>query len=278
MPKRRTCDVTGTNRSHPRPFSATATSPEVHEDHLTVTRIDSSQKGMRMLTRSAAVWAAVSGLVGTCMLGISFAINTGPPSSTSVAQLTAFGQQHHDAILWGAWLQAVGPAFIAVFALAIVVLAGATARLAGWMTLFGAATLMTVSLIEITGYISTLHTSPATMPETSLALIYSVQHLWFIIGAPALWLPLGLVIFGSHVLPRILGYLALALAAGYVLAGVFTLFDPTVPAAVQISAGVLPALWWLAATGTLIIRARQAPSAARLPANAAAGHGMAGRV
>jgi hypothetical protein len=33
-------------------------------------------------------------------------------------------------------------------------------------------------------------------------------------AAPALWLPLGLVILGSHVLPRILGYLALALAAG----------------------------------------------------------------
>ena len=65
---------------------------------------------MRMLTRTAAVWAAVFGLVGTCMLGISFAINTGPPSGASVAQLTAFGQQHHDAILWGAWLQAVGPA------------------------------------------------------------------------------------------------------------------------------------------------------------------------
>src|SRR6516225_11571729 len=117
---------------------------------------------MRMLTRTAAVWAAVSGLAGTCMLGISFAINTGPPAGASGAQLTAFGQQHYDAISWGSWLQAVGPVLIAVFALAIVVLAGATARLAGWMTLFGAATLMTVSLIEITGYIGVLHTSPAT--------------------------------------------------------------------------------------------------------------------
>src|SRR6516225_4388300 len=184
---------------------------------------------MRMLTRTAAVWAAVSGLAGTCMLGISFAINTGPPAGTSGAQLTAFGQQHYDAISWGAWLQAVGPVLIAVFALAIVVLAGATARLAGWMTLFGAATLMTVSLIEITGYLGALHTSPATMPGTSLALIHSVQHLWFIVAAPALWLPLGLVILGSGVLPRVLGYLALVLGAGYALAGVATLLDLTVP-------------------------------------------------
>jgi hypothetical protein len=178
--------------------------------------------------------------------------------------------------LWGAWLQAVGPALIAVFALAIVFLAGATTRLAGWMTLFGAATLMTVSLIEITGYIDTLQPSPATMAGTSLALIYSVQHLYFIVAAPAVWLPLGLVILGSHVLPRILGYLALVLAAGYALAGVLTLLDLTVPADVQIAAGVLPALWWLAAAGTLLMRARQAPSAAGLPGGAAAaGHGTA---
>ncbi len=156
-------------------------------------------------------------------------------------------------------------------------LAGATMRLAGWMTLFGAATLMTVSLIEITGYLGTLHTSPATMPETSLALIHSVQHLWFIVAAPALWLPLGLVILGSGVLPRILGYLALVLAAGYALAGVVTLLDLTVPPAVQISTGV-PVLWWLAAAGTVIMRARE-PSTAGLPSGvAAAGHGMAGRL
>jgi len=228
-----------------------------------------------MLNRRAAGWAAVSGLAGTCMIGISFAINPGPPAGASGAQLTAFGQQHYDTISWGAWLQAVGPALIVVFALAIVVLAGATARLAGWMTLFGAATLMTVSLIEITGYIGTLHTSPATMAGTSLALIQSVQHLYFIVAAPAVWLPLGLVILGSAVLPRILGYLAIVLAAGYALAGVLTLFDLTVPAAVQIAAGVLPALWWLAAAGTLLTRARE-PSAAGLPGGAAAtGHGTA---
>jgi hypothetical protein len=99
--------------------------------------------------------------------------------------LTAFGQQNYDAILWGAWLQAAGPVFIVVFALTIVVRAGATARLAGWMTLFGAATLMTVSLVEIVFYIGALHTSPATMAGTSYALIHSAQHVYFIVAAPA---------------------------------------------------------------------------------------------
>jgi MFS family permease len=82
-----------------------------------------------MLTRRAAAWAAVSGLAGTCMIGISFAINTGPPAGASGAQLTAFVQQHHDAILWGAWLQVsravqgIGGAIM--FAVSLALLAGA---------------------------------------------------------------------------------------------------------------------------------------------------------
>ena len=165
-----------------------------------------------------------------------------------------------------------------VFALTIVLRAGATVRLAGWMTLFGAATLMTVSLAEIVGYIGALHTSPAAMAEISYALISAVQHLYFIVAAPALRLPLGLVILGSAVLPRILGYLALVLAAGYALAGVITLLDLTVPAAVQISASV-QVLWWLAAAGIFIRRAPEVPSSAGLPGGVAvAGQGKAGRL
>jgi hypothetical protein len=71
--------------------------------------------------------------------------------------LVKFGQQHSATILWGAWFQAVGPVLIVLFAFALVHLAGATQRLAGWMTFFGATILMTVSLIEITFYISALN-------------------------------------------------------------------------------------------------------------------------
>jgi hypothetical protein len=211
------------------------------------------------------------------MIGISFAINTGPPAGASGAQLAAFGHLHYDAILWGAWLQAVGTVLIVAFAFAIVMLARATARLAGWMTMFGAATLMTVILVETTFYIGTLQTSPATMAGTSLALIHSVQHLYFIVAAPAVWLPLGLVILGSGALPRILGYLALVLAAVFALAGVFTLLDLTVPDGVQIL-GSVQALWWLAAAGTLLVRTRK-PFTGGLPNDvAAAGHRTAARL
>jgi hypothetical protein len=69
------------------------------------------------------------------MLGLSFALAVGPPPDATRAELIRFGQQHCAGVLWGAWLQAVGPVFIVLFAFALAHLAGATLRLAGWMTL-----------------------------------------------------------------------------------------------------------------------------------------------
>ncbi len=151
-----------------------------------------------MSTKLFPLLSALSGIVGVIMLITSFSINPGPPSNATSAQLIAFGNQYYTSILWGAWLQAVGPLLIVLFAFAIVFLAGATTRLAGWMTLFGGTTLMAVSLIEITFYMSALNTTPinnnpAAMGLISLALIHSVQHLYFIVGAPALFIPLGVV-------------------------------------------------------------------------------------
>jgi hypothetical protein len=95
------------------------------------------------------------------------------------------------------------------------------------------------------------------MPLISLELIRAVQHLYFIVASPALFLPLGIVILGSDVLPRLLGYLAIVLAAVFALAGVVTLLSLTVPVVVQASASI-QVLWWLAAAITLIVRARKA--------------------
>ena len=99
----------------------------------------------------------------------------------------------------GAWLQAVGPVLIVLFALSLIHLAGATQRLAGWMVLFGASVLTTVSLIEITFYISAWYREPMIMPSISLRFISAVQHLYFIAAAPALFLPLGVAIIESRV-------------------------------------------------------------------------------
>ena len=206
-----------------------------------------------MSTKLFRLLTALASIAGVIMLITSFSINPGPPPDATSAQLTAFGNQYYTSILWGAWLQAVGPLLNVLFAFAIVCLAGATTRLAGWMTFFGGTILMTVSLVEITFYISALYNNPATMAFISGELIHAVQHLYFIVAAPALFLPLGIVILGSHVLPQVFGYLALVLGATFAILGVVFLFTLTLPAAVFAFAG-LQTIWWLAAAITLIVR------------------------
>ena len=203
--------------------------------------------------RSFCILSGLSGVAGVVLIMVSFAINSGPPPGATSAELIKFGQQNYASVLWGAWLQAVGPVLIVLFALALVHLAGATQRLAGWMTLFGATVLMTVSLVEITFYISALNPDPAMMPSISLKLISAVQHLYFIVAAPSLFLPLGIVLVSSPILPRPFGYLALVLATAFAALGVIFLPSLTLPGPVTAFAG-LQALWWLAAAVTLIVR------------------------
>ena len=203
--------------------------------------------------QSFCILSGMSGIAGVVMLGLSFAFAVGPPADATRAELIKFGQEHYASVLWGAWLQAVGPVFIVLFALALVHLAAATLRLSGWMTLFGASTLMTVSLIEITYYISALFPDPEIMTSISLRVIFAVQHLYFIVAAPALFLPLGVVLISSRVLPSLFGYLSLVLAAAFAVLGVAFLLTLALPAKVTAFAGV-QALWWLAAAITLIVR------------------------
>ena len=203
--------------------------------------------------RTFCILSGLSGVVGVAAIFLSFNINPGPPPGASSAELLKFGQQHYASVLWGAWLQSVGPVLIVLFAFSLVHLAGAMQRLSGWMTLFGATTLMTVSLVEITFYVSALHPDPPVMPFISLGLISAVQHLYFIVAAPSLFLPLGIVLVGSRILPRLFGYLALLLAAVFAALGVIFLFTLTLPGKVTAFAGV-QALWWLAAAIALIVR------------------------
>lgn len=202
------------------------------------------------------ILGGLSGIAGVLLLVLSFAINSGPPAGANPAELAKFAEQNYARVLWGAWMQGVGPVLIVLFAFVLVHLAGATQRLAGWMTLFGATTLMTVSLIEITFYIGALYSDPAIMSSASLNFISAVQHLYFIVAAPALFLPLGIILTKSRILPRIFGYLALALAAVFAVLGVVFLLRLTLPDAVTAFAGV-QALWWFAAAVALIARSRK---------------------
>ncbi len=85
-------------------------------------RSDSFIYGTRILS-------ALSGIVGVLMLIVSFSINVGPPPGSSGADLARFIDHSYKSVLWGAWLQAVGPIFVVLFAFALVHLSGADRRL-----------------------------------------------------------------------------------------------------------------------------------------------------
>jgi hypothetical protein len=97
------------------------------------------------------------------------------------------------------------------------------------------------------------------MAMISYELIAAVQHLYFIVAAPAFFIPLGIVVLDSDVLPRLLGYLALLLGAAFAVAGVLTLLSLEVPQAVQLAASI-QVLWWLAAAIALVVRTARSPA------------------
>jgi hypothetical protein len=121
------------------------------------------------------------------------------------------------------------------------------------MTFFGATTLMTVNLVEVTSYFCALFTSPPGMSDVGIRLIGSVQHLYFIVSAPALFLPLGIVLISSRIIPRVLGYLALALGGTFAFVGIASLHILALPPSIT-SLGSIQALWWLAAAFSLLFR------------------------
>lgn len=205
------------------------------------------------LSRRQCVFAGLSGLIGVLMIGTSFAINTGPPLDADSAQMVAFANSHLRQVMWGAWLQAVGPFLIIIFALALVHLAQAAGKLSGSLVLFGGAVLMMVSLAEVTFYISALGSRPETMGLISNAVGHAIQHLYFIIAAPALFLPLGVVLWNSRILPRAYAVLAIVLAAAFVVLGVTSLYQLVLSPAVT-SLAAVQALWWMSAAITLILR------------------------
>src|SRR5579885_3098896 len=124
-------------------------------------------------------------------------------------------------------------------------------RMMGWMTMVAGTILVMVSLVEVTFYLSTVYGNPATTGLMSLDLIAAVQHLYSMVAAPFLFLTLGIVIFSSRVLPRVFGYLALALAAIFAVLGVIALFPP-LQSVINILASV-QGLWWLSAAITLLV-------------------------
>ncbi len=210
-----------------------------------------------MSPQKSHILTALCGIVGPVILVASFVINPAPPADYTITQLRDFAIQRHNGIVVGGWLQGIGSLLLVLFAIALVHLANATQRFAGWITLLAGATILMVSLVEVTFYLGAVQATELGDTASALAsnnLIKAVQHVFLI--APALLLPLGFVLLGSQVLPRVFAYLALAMGAILQVFGLFGLFN-----ALQSVVDVLlivQSFWFMAAAVALLFRASRA--------------------
>ena len=196
--------------------------------------------------------AGLCGILGAVVLVSSFLMNPAPSADFSLAQLRDFAVHHRNGIVFGAWLQGTGSLLLVLFAIALVHLAGATHQFAGWITLLAGVTIVMVRLVEITFYLGAVQAAEVgnlTSGAVSNALIKAVQHVFLI--APALLLPLGVVLLGSRVLPRTFGYLALLIGATLQIFGLVGLFGVLQPIIDDVL--VVQALWFVAAGVALMI-------------------------
>jgi hypothetical protein len=195
------------------------------------------------------------GLVGPVVLVSSFAINPAPPADATIAQLHEFAMQHHTGIALGGWLQGMGSLLLVVFAIALVHLAGAAQKLAGWLTLLAGTTILMVSLLEVTFYIGAAQAAEIGDIANGLLsneLIKAVQHTFLI--APALLIPLGVVLMGARIIPRLFAITALAIGGALQvlgLVGLFVVLQQIIDVLL-----IVQAFWFMAAGLALMVPSR----------------------
>ncbi len=91
------------------------------------------------------------------------------------------------------------------------------------------------------------------MPRIANTFGYAIQHLYFFVAAPSLFLSLGCVLLGSTVLPKLFAWLALLLGSTFVVLGLLHIGELVLPWPVTAFAAV-QALWWFLAGVVLIFR------------------------
>jgi hypothetical protein len=184
-----------------------------------------------------------------------------PPINSPLTTLTHYAVSHRHIMLFAAWLEASGTALYAIFALALVHLAGSSAGLAGKITALASASVLAVSLMYDATLIAiaqsaALGGSQTTTARVAYGMFAAIEHLFLL--APPLLLPLGLIMLRTRVLPRGLAWPAVILGVlGPILglAGLFTVTannDGAVGMAINVLVGA-QGLWMIAASAQLPI-------------------------
>ncbi len=210
-----------------------------------------------MSSRLSRILVALCGILGVAALAYYYSVPFPlPAANASSEQVVAFGTRYHDAILLDTWFQAIGSLLTVSFAVALVHLAGATSRLAGWMTLLASVLILAVSLSEGTFSIAAAQAAVIGHPTSALIsfdLTNVFVHIFLMVPAPVFFISLGAVLVRSQILPPLLGYLALVLGGAFAILGLLGLLSA---AALSFSTVLLlgQEIWIIVAAVTLIFR------------------------
>jgi hypothetical protein len=134
-------------------------------------------------------------------------------------------------------------------------LGGAAVRFAEQITLLGGVLLCMVSLTEVVFYLNAANSTSVAEASDSLNLVHATQHLFSMVAAPLVFIPLSIAILRSGVLPRFFGYTGLAFGGLFAVMGGLVLFQPWqfIVDYIAYSQGG----WWMAAAITLLIRTQR---------------------
>ena len=217
-----------------------------------------------MSAQSSRILIALCGIVGTILLGVYFGVGFSVglaqlPPDTTAAQVVSLGKEYRNLWFLGTWLQATGSLLTVIFFLALVQRAGRIVSLAGLLTIVGSAVLLAVVLVEGVFSIDLAQAAVNGHSTTSLASfdIMSVfTYVYPIVPAPVIFLALGTILLGSHILPRAFGYLAFILGIAFTVVGLIGLFTTSLLTIIVLS---LQALWVLAAAITFLALSGKEP-------------------
>jgi hypothetical protein len=206
------------------------------------------------------VAAGACGVVGPIVLVASFAINPAPPPGLGVVALAAWAAQHHGLMLFGEWMQGAGSALIVVFSLALADLSGPAGGFWRRLTILASQTILAVSLMEVCFYLAAAQAAASgdvSLGLVTAGLIKAVQHVFLI--APAVLLPMSVMILRSRLLPTMFGWTGLTVGGGLQglgLAGLFAHLQSVVDGVLIVqSAWFVVAGLWLAVTKAAVVAA-----------------------
>jgi hypothetical protein len=205
----------------------------------------------------ARAMAGLCGIAGPVIPVATFAINPSPPPGLSQMALFAWAEPRAGFLLLDGWMHGMGSTLIVIFVLAVVQLSGAARGVMTRLIQLVAGTILVISLIEMTFYLTAAIAGGEFAPGLITdGLDTAVQH----VTVPALLLSLAVVVLRTRVLARSFAWSGLAIGAGpqiLALAGASVLTRPVVDAT-----AIVQSAWF---AGAALALSAMKPAAAATP-------------